>query len=92
MTVIKGTVTPESLLPAPCPWWRRVWLKLRRKPLPTIAPPGTQAVTFDLKQDDGTVVRYHFPAARVQWQDLGTIDDDTPVPFPSQSTRVDYWK
>lgn len=58
-------VTPEPMLPAPCPWWRRWWLKLRRKPLPTIQPPGTQPFMFEYDNADGIHTRMYFPAARI---------------------------
>jgi hypothetical protein len=55
--------TAEAMIPAPCPWYRRFWLRLRRKPLPTIQPEGTRPILIDFVED-GIQKRLYFPAAR----------------------------
>lgn len=78
-TQYEFTAHAEAMLPAPCPWWRRWWLKLRRKPLPTIQPPGTRPLTFEY-EEDGIKKRIFIPAARIDfdspWKDVGLISDD----------------
>lgn len=78
-------VTAEAMLPAPCPWWRRAWLKLRRKPLPTIQPEGTRPFAFEY-QDGDVTRRVYIPAARVEsinysgFTDLGYLNADDADP------------
>lgn len=68
------TVTAEAMISPPgFPWWKRVWLWVRRKPThpPLIQPEGTVPVWIDTP-DDGVKRRIYIPAARITW------DSDTP--------------
>lgn len=59
------TVTPVPLELVPVPWWRRLWLMLLRRPMPTRCPEGTRPIKFE--QSNGVVI--FIPAARVEYEE-----------------------
>lgn len=63
------TATAEVMIQPKISRRRRLWLRIRRKPLPQpIQPPGTRPLTIDYVKD-GRRTRLYIPAARIEWDD-----------------------